>query len=242
MLIGTYVQRIMEWAPVSPECFIAAFVYVNRIVQKAEIELDECSVHRLVLVAVLIAAKFLEDVSVTNTYYASIGGISLQELNQLELTFLQIIEFDLSVDDLTWRTYQDYLQQYQNKLQRKRQKAERSTKKSRTQDLSDSAEYRLELAERRYTMAAVAAVPGNPRKVLAPPLLSVSAPLPPALAHSGPTVNSITTGVNRLWVSAPLPPTAPLSVGTEQQDKAVREFWKNQLAVSGGRPYDPMEF
>lgn len=151
MLIGTYVQRIMEWAPVSPECFIAAFVYVNRIVQvsrmlnikKAEIELDECSVHRLVLVAVLIAAKFLEDVSVTNTYYASIGGISLQELNQLELTFLQIIEFDLSVDDLTWRTYQDYLQQYQNKLQRKRQKAERSTKKSRTQDLSESAEYRL---------------------------------------------------------------------------------------------------
>ena len=53
--------------------------------------------HRLLITAVLVAAKFLDDSYFNNAYYAKVGGISLEEMNALELDFLLRCDFRLHV-------------------------------------------------------------------------------------------------------------------------------------------------
>jgi hypothetical protein len=59
---------------------------------------------RLLLAALTCAAKFYDDVYYSNAYYAKVGGVSTQELNQLEAAFLEIVDWRLFV------TPEEYLQ------------------------------------------------------------------------------------------------------------------------------------
>jgi len=55
------------------------------------------NVHRVLLVTSLLSTKMLDDEAYTNTYWAAIGGVSLQHLNALEIFTLQALDFRLSV-------------------------------------------------------------------------------------------------------------------------------------------------
>ncbi|KAI4131072.1 MAG: hypothetical protein LQ338_001393 [Usnochroma carphineum] len=58
---------------------------------------DSFNIHRLVIAGVTCASKFFSDVFYTNSRYAKVGGLPLGELNHLELQFLLLNEFRLSV-------------------------------------------------------------------------------------------------------------------------------------------------
>ncbi|KAL8987133.1 MAG: hypothetical protein Q9177_003636 [Variospora cf. flavescens] len=58
---------------------------------------DSFNIHRLVIAGVTCASKFFSDVFYTNSRYAKVGGLPLPELNHLELQFLLLNEFRLSV-------------------------------------------------------------------------------------------------------------------------------------------------
>jgi len=47
----------------------------------------------------LAAIKYQEDDVHTNTYYARVGGVKGDDLFSLELEFLELIDFNLFVDD-----------------------------------------------------------------------------------------------------------------------------------------------
>jgi len=47
----------------------------------------------------LAAIKYQEDDIHTNTYYARVGGVKGDDLFNLELEFLELIEFNLFVDE-----------------------------------------------------------------------------------------------------------------------------------------------
>ena len=53
----------------------------------------------------MLAAKYFDDVYFTNAFYADVGGISVDELNMLEVDFLCRIRFNLYV---TPQDYQHY--------------------------------------------------------------------------------------------------------------------------------------
>ncbi|KAF9976577.1 hypothetical protein BGZ73_008248 [Actinomortierella ambigua] len=55
------------------------------------------NIHRLLITALMVAAKFTSDLYYSNARYAKYGGLRLEELNQLELEFLFAIKFDLNV-------------------------------------------------------------------------------------------------------------------------------------------------
>ncbi|KAI5286387.1 hypothetical protein KEM54_006826 [Ascosphaera aggregata] len=59
--------------------------------------IDSYNVHRLVIAGVTCASKFFSDVFYTNSRYAKVGGLPLTELNHLELQFLFLNDFRLSV-------------------------------------------------------------------------------------------------------------------------------------------------
>ena len=47
--------------------------------------------------SLLVASKYLDDFYCMNTYFASLGGISVENLNDLELKICFLLNFDLSV-------------------------------------------------------------------------------------------------------------------------------------------------
>ena len=50
-------------------------------------------IFRLLITAVMTAAKFFDDRYYNNEYYSKIGGISNEEINTLETEFLIFINF-----------------------------------------------------------------------------------------------------------------------------------------------------
>ena len=52
---------------------------------------------RLILTTVLVASKMFNDTYYTNGYIAQVGGVSLQNINELERFFMQAIDWNLNV-------------------------------------------------------------------------------------------------------------------------------------------------
>ncbi|KAL0923733.1 hypothetical protein M5K25_007802 [Dendrobium thyrsiflorum] len=111
MSIQSFLDRIFRYARVMPPVFVVAYVYIDRLC-----ELNPCfcvsiwNVHRLLITAVLVASKFIEDMNYRNSYFAKIGGISTQEMNSLELNFLFLMGFKLQVSVSVFESYCRHLE------------------------------------------------------------------------------------------------------------------------------------
>ena len=64
-----------------------------------------CSFSSSLTPSVMVAAKYFDDVYYTNTFYAEVGGISVNEINNLEVDFLCRIGFNLFVSTEEFRQY-----------------------------------------------------------------------------------------------------------------------------------------
>ncbi|KAI4980852.1 cyclin-P4-1-like [Hordeum vulgare subsp. vulgare] len=111
--VRTYVARIARFAGCSPACYVVAYIYLDRLLHRARrfaLAVDSYSVHRLLITTVLAAVKFMDDVCYNNAYFAKVGGISLVEMNYLEVDFLFGVGFDLNVTPETFGHYCAVLQ------------------------------------------------------------------------------------------------------------------------------------
>ncbi|KAG6582537.1 Cyclin-U4-1 [Cucurbita argyrosperma subsp. argyrosperma] len=116
--IQSYLDRILKYANCSPCCFVIAYVYLDRFVQRQPFfPINSFNVHRLLITSVLIAAKFMDDTCYNNAYYAKVGGISTIEMNFLEVDFLFGLGFRLNVTPTTFHSYYSYLQRQMLLLQ-----------------------------------------------------------------------------------------------------------------------------
>ncbi|CAO3703298.1 unnamed protein product [Rhizopus stolonifer] len=109
--IQSYLTRILKYCPCSNECFLSLLVYFDRITQqnKKLFTIDSFNIHRLIISGIMVSSKFFSDVFFTNTRYAKVGGLPVEELNLLELEFLKMNQFNIHVSV-------EELQQYGNQL------------------------------------------------------------------------------------------------------------------------------
>jgi hypothetical protein len=98
-------QRINKYASCSSECFVLALIYIDRLIQRNNFVLTELNVHRVVITAVLLAAKFFDDAYYNNAYYAKVGGVLVSEMNSLEVEFLFRINFSLRIVPEVFQKY-----------------------------------------------------------------------------------------------------------------------------------------
>eukprot|EP00898_Chlorokybus_atmophyticus_P000698 jgi/Chlat1/1629/Chrsp127S01888 len=109
--VHSYLERIFKYANCSPSCFIVAYCYIDRLATRhASMPLTSLNVHRLIIAAVMIAAKFLDDAYYNNAYYAKVGGVTTAEMNRLELEFLFRMDFRLTVDPEEYERYAVHLE------------------------------------------------------------------------------------------------------------------------------------
>ena len=75
-------------------------VYLQRVIERhPHIEVSLRTIHRLVISAVVVSAKFNDDSHQSNATYAQIGGICIKELNRLEVYFLKLSKFMLYISE-----------------------------------------------------------------------------------------------------------------------------------------------
>jgi Cyclin len=98
-------ERLNKYASCSPECFVLALVYIDRLIQKNTLLLTSLNVHRIIITSLMLAAKFFDDAYFNNAYYAKVGGVPTVEINALELEFLFSINFSLHVSTDVFERY-----------------------------------------------------------------------------------------------------------------------------------------
>ncbi|KAJ1770814.1 hypothetical protein EV179_001760 [Coemansia sp. RSA 487] len=100
--LEAYTLRILKYCPFQNEVLLGLIVYLQQMVdrcaqRRVPFTVDAYSIHRLIVTGVTIGSKWFSDVFFTNSRYAKVGGLSVAELNNLELQFLSIIDFDLNI-------------------------------------------------------------------------------------------------------------------------------------------------
>lgn len=95
-----YLRRLVRFCSSSRSAFIAAFFYLHKIaaVPDSQLHINSLNIHRLLLTAVLLATKFIDDVHHDNAHFAMVGGLVVEELNALEIHFLKLLQFKLTIN------------------------------------------------------------------------------------------------------------------------------------------------
>lgn len=109
--IAKYLERIFKYTSCSPSCFVVGYVYLDRLIhQQPDLLVTSLNVHRLLVTSLLVATKMLDDVHFNNAFFARVGGVSVGELNRLELEFLFRLDFKLGVTTSVFESYCAYLE------------------------------------------------------------------------------------------------------------------------------------
>ncbi|KAG2200647.1 hypothetical protein INT47_005803 [Mucor saturninus] len=106
----TYLTRIHKFAPFTNEALLSILIYFDAIAKLENgFTINSYNIHRLLITSIVVASKFTSDIFYANSRYAKVGGIPLRELNQLELEFLFLIDFQLHVTLENLQAYADQL-------------------------------------------------------------------------------------------------------------------------------------
>ncbi|KYQ88220.1 Non-receptor tyrosine kinase spore lysis A [Tieghemostelium lacteum] len=94
--IDAYLARLLKYSPCSKECFIMSLVYIDRFLRNCDLIVNSMNIHRLVITSLLISTKYLDDIFYNNEFYSQVGGISLREMNGLEVNFLTMMNYTVN--------------------------------------------------------------------------------------------------------------------------------------------------
>lgn len=93
-----YLERITQYSYISGESIIIGIWRILQIQRMwPTFPINLLTIHRLILVSLMISAKFFDDTFVNNAVYSKIGGIAKDELNRLEIEFLKCFNFSVGV-------------------------------------------------------------------------------------------------------------------------------------------------
>jgi len=88
---------------------IAAHMLIERVRAKYSLVVTPLNVHRLVITALVLASKILDDVQPSMYYFAVLGGLPQEELSRLEVAFLSLLDYDVQIDPLVFRAKYELL-------------------------------------------------------------------------------------------------------------------------------------
>lgn len=114
--VQAYVFRILKYTQLEPAPLLALLIYIDRACSgKPGFTISSLTVHRFLIAAATISAKAWSDSYCTNTHYARVGGLSVQELNALELELLFMLGWKLFCEtDLLQNYYVNLTEQHPN--------------------------------------------------------------------------------------------------------------------------------
>ena len=112
--IYEYVSRIQKYCAIEKNIIILGLIYIDRICDINHLRLTNYNIHRILFISILIALKYNEDSIYSNKYYSEVAGVSLKELNSMESSFLELLDFKLFVSEEEFKKYNFYLENFRN--------------------------------------------------------------------------------------------------------------------------------
>ena len=94
--IKKFLIRIVKYTEAENNTLIVAYLYIIKLIKIENFILSLNNIYRLLLGSVVLAKKFLEDINFNNLYYCEIGGMPVQELNNIEFSLFIRINFDVN--------------------------------------------------------------------------------------------------------------------------------------------------
>lgn len=107
-----YLTQVLSGVGCSPASLVLSVLLLDRAADAppaAALRMESASACLLALTAVVLASKVHDDVYYSNSFYASVGGVSTTELKQLELAFLASVRFRLHVTPEQYMTMETEL-------------------------------------------------------------------------------------------------------------------------------------
>ncbi|KAL8810715.1 MAG: hypothetical protein Q9223_002162 [Gallowayella weberi] len=93
-----YLLRLQKYCPMSTGVYLTASYYIYRLaVIQRSIPVTVRNAHRLLLGALRVAGKAVDDTNFRHKRFAHVGGITERELGRLEIAFCFLTDFDLRV-------------------------------------------------------------------------------------------------------------------------------------------------
>ena len=68
-------------------------IYIDRLCELNNFIINSYNVYKILFSSLIIAIKYNEDEYYDNKFYAKVGGLTLKEMNNLEINYLSLIDF-----------------------------------------------------------------------------------------------------------------------------------------------------
>jgi len=115
--VHTFLKGIFDFQKLDVECAIMSLIYVERLLEITKMTIDASNWRRVVLGSLIIASKVWEDLAVWNQDFLSVfnNTIPVTDFNQLELQFLHLSQYKLTITASTYAKYFFQLRMFSHK-------------------------------------------------------------------------------------------------------------------------------
>ena len=96
LTLEKFLYRVIKYTEIENMTILLAFIYINKLIQKENFIIGINNVYRLLIGAVVLAIKILEDNKFDNEAYSQIGCLSLTEFNEIEYCLATRLNFELN--------------------------------------------------------------------------------------------------------------------------------------------------
>jgi len=100
------IRSVYDCARFPPECLIVSLVYMERLIAFSQVPVLVTSWRPLLLAALILAQKVWDDRSLHNVDFSTFCPMfTLKEINHLEMKFLELIDYDVSISSSLYASY-----------------------------------------------------------------------------------------------------------------------------------------
>ena len=103
--IKKYLLRLVKYTQVESSTLIAMLIFIDRLCELNNFIVNSYNVYKILFSSLIMAIKYNEDEYYDNKFYAKVGGVTLKEMNILEISFLKLIDFKLYISEEIFETY-----------------------------------------------------------------------------------------------------------------------------------------
>jgi hypothetical protein len=104
--IYSFIRHLFVEAELSSECCVVCLVYVERLMERASVELLAINWRPIVMAGMLLASKVWQDLSSWNIEFARVyPQFSVQSINRLERNILRLLQWDLFISGAVYAKY-----------------------------------------------------------------------------------------------------------------------------------------
>jgi hypothetical protein len=98
--INDYIKRIFKSEIIDEENYDAIILHTVNLLQHLKtkgIYLNKYSSHRILSTLIMLSSKIIEEYPHSNWYWAMLSGVSLEDLNIMERSIMQLLDYNLHI-------------------------------------------------------------------------------------------------------------------------------------------------